>query len=77
MHAVGNVWRKRLLAHGLTREQPATARVLELSGGLGLPAVTAAVMGDEDVMVTEYDDTCLAEVAQRPRQPSGPAHQPL
>ena len=62
MHAVGNVWRKRLLAHGLTREQPATARVLELSGGLGLPAVTAAVMGAEHVMVTEYDDACLAEV---------------
>ena len=36
--------------------------MLELSGGLGLPGVTAAVMGCEGVMVTEYDKTCLAEI---------------
>lgn len=36
--------------------------MLELSGGLGLPGVTAAVMGAEGVMVTEYDKNCLAEI---------------
>ena len=34
----------------------ADKKLLELSAGLGLPAVTAKVMGAERVMLTEFDD---------------------